>query len=83
MRLWWNLAEFVFGGSLGSGGQFYVGALSRNLASAITVLVTSVLVSFSNMVGCLQNRCRVSFWKGNVAVNCITVQGKKKKFHSH
>jgi hypothetical protein len=32
-RLRWSLAEFAFGGSLESGGPFFVGVFGRNLIS--------------------------------------------------
>jgi hypothetical protein len=44
-RLWWGLAEFVFGGRLESGGRFCGGAFGRNLAS-VAVKMFSNLVYF-------------------------------------
>jgi hypothetical protein len=31
MRLWWGLAEYVFGGSRESGGRFCVRAFGKNV----------------------------------------------------
>jgi hypothetical protein len=44
-RLWWGLAESAFGGSLESGGRFYVVAFGRNLAS-VAVKMFSHLIYF-------------------------------------
>jgi hypothetical protein len=60
--------------SLESGGRFYVGAFGRNLASvAVKIFTFDVLVK-KHYKCCDFN----AICKDNVAINCITVQHKKK-----
>jgi hypothetical protein len=69
-RLWWDLAEFAFGGSLESGCWFCVGAFGRNLAS-VTVKMFSHFIHFAK-----EFYKRFTFnamCKDNDTINCITV----------
>jgi hypothetical protein len=73
-RLWWGIAESAFGGSLESGGRFYVGAFGRNLAS-VTVKMFSHLIQFIKK---FYKFCDFNaIFKYNAARNCTVVQQKK------
>jgi hypothetical protein len=73
--LWWGLAESAFGGSLESGGRFCVGAFGRNLAS-VAVKMFSHSIYFIKK---FYKFCTFSaICKDNAAINCITVQHKKR-----
>jgi hypothetical protein len=77
-RLWRGLAESAFGGSLGSGGRFCVGAFGRNLASVAVKMFSHLIQFIKNFYKCTFNAiCKV-----NAAINCITIQDKKGSFPS-
>jgi hypothetical protein len=70
-RLWWGLAESAFGGSLESGGRFYVGAFDRNLAS-VAVKMFSHLIYFSKKFDKFCNFNAIC--KDIASINYITLQ---------
>jgi hypothetical protein len=73
-RLWWDMEESAFGGSLESGGRFCVSAFDRNLVS-VAVKMFSHLIYFIKK---FYKFCNFNaFCKDNAAINCITIQHKE------
>jgi hypothetical protein len=78
-RLWWGLAESAFGGSLESGGRFFVGTFGRNL-DRVAVKMFSDIIYFTKK---FYKFCTLSaICKDNAAINCIAVQHKNGSFPS-
>jgi hypothetical protein len=78
-RLWWCLWWCLrLAGVWGQAVRFCVGAFGRNL-DLVAVKMFSHLIDFIKK---LYKCCTFNtIWKDNAAINCITVQ-HKKKFHS-
>jgi hypothetical protein len=76
LRLWWKICNrgYAFGGSMESGGRFYVIALNRNLALvSVKMFSHSVLFTEKFCTFCSIN----TIYKVNPATNYITVQHKE------
>jgi hypothetical protein len=71
--LWWDLAESSFGGSLESGGRFFVGAFGKNLASFAMKMFPHLIYYINEFYKCTFN----AICKENAAINCITAQQNK------
>jgi hypothetical protein len=78
-RLWWGVAESVFGGSLESGFWFCVAAFDRNLAS-VAVKVFSHLIYFIKIF--YKFFTSNAICKENEEINCTTFQHLKGLFSS-
>jgi hypothetical protein len=77
LRLWWGLAESVFGGSLKIGGQFCAGVFCMNLASVTTKMFSHLIYSIKTFYKfCTAN----VICKENAAINYNTVQHRKSSF---
>jgi hypothetical protein len=74
-----SLQARLFGGSLESGGRFFVGAFGRNLA-LVAVKMFSHLIYFINKFYkfCTFN----AIYEDDAEINCITLQHKKGSFPS-
>jgi hypothetical protein len=67
-----GLAESSFGGSLESGGRFYVSAFGKNLASVSVKMFTQLIYFIKEFC----SLCRLLSMR--FTINCITVQHTEK-----
>jgi hypothetical protein len=74
-----SVAKPLFGGSMDSGGRFWVGAFGRNLAS-VAVRMFSHFAYFKKK--CYKCCSFNAICKYNAAINCVTVQHKQGSFPS-